>query len=61
MERPEAGLTLEERAHNRRMDTATPSYQDLEQPLDFTAAAASKLGLGCTVVLASHAPDTPTG
>ena len=25
------------------MDTATPSYQDLEQPLDFTAAAASKV------------------
>ena len=26
-----------------------------------TAAAASKLGLACTVVLASDAPDTPTG
>ena len=25
------------------MDTTAPSYQDLEQPLDFTAAAASKV------------------
>ena len=30
-------------ADNRGMDNATPSYLDLEQPLDFTSAAASKV------------------
>jgi iron-sulfur cluster insertion protein len=30
-------------ADNRAMETISPSYQDLEQPLDFTAAAARKV------------------
>ena len=30
-------------ADNAGMETSAPSYQDLEQPLDFTAAAAKKV------------------